>query len=137
MLAAVAVVKRLISGKDDVAGLQQQIAALQAEGRDASLEIDRLKIERASAASYDEARELDDRINRQIWICEHAAAAIPTLELKLGTLRAAAQAAALAKHKGILIGLYPRLKAAILAAVEAQEGCSPRERPPVRRSPKR
>jgi hypothetical protein len=115
------VVKRLMTGKDDdAAALQQQIVALKTEGAEASAEIDRLKRERTQAASYDEARELDDRINRQIWITQHCAAEIPELELQLGAVRAAAQAAALARHKAALIGLYPRFKAAILAAVEAQ-----------------
>jgi hypothetical protein len=115
------VVKRLLAGKDDVAGLQAQLDALRAEGRDASLAIDQLKQERAQAESYELARELDDRIARQQWGVEHCAAAIPELELRLAAARAADQAAALAKHKQILIGLYPRLKAAVLAAVRAQE----------------
>lgn len=42
-----AVVKRLIAGKDDAAALQQQIAALKREGSEASEEVDRLKRERA------------------------------------------------------------------------------------------
>jgi len=117
-----AVIKRVMSGKgDDAAALQQQITSLKTEGAEASEEIDRLKAERASAATYDEARELDERIDRQIWITQHAAAAIPGLELQLGAVRAAAQAAALVRHKGILVALYPKLKAALLAAVEAQE----------------
>jgi hypothetical protein len=115
------VVKRLlIAGKNDAAALQQQIAALRAEGRDASLAIDQLKVERAAADSYDQAIALDDKIARQEWIVDHCAAKIPRVELELAAAKAAAQAAALAKHKAILIGLYPRLKAAILAAVEAQ-----------------
>src|SRR5271165_3838576 len=98
-----AVIKRVMSGKgDDAAALQQQITSLKTEGAEASEEIDRLKAERASAATYDEARELDERIDRQIWITQHAAAAIPGLELQLGAVRAAAQAAALVRHKGIL-----------------------------------
>jgi hypothetical protein len=72
MLKAVA---RLRTGKgDDVGALQQQIQGLKREGQEASEEIDRLKRERASAASYEEATtSIDDRINRQIWGCEHAA----------------------------------------------------------------
>ena len=118
MLRAVA---RMITGKADLADLQQQIHALKVEGAEASAEIDKLKQLRASATSYDEARDLDDRINRQIWLCEHAAAAIPELELQLAAARAAAQAAALARHKTALVELYPRLKRALVAAVAAQE----------------
>jgi len=59
MLAAVKAVKRLIGGKDDAAGLQQQIAALKREGSEASEEIERLKRERALAASFEEAEETD------------------------------------------------------------------------------
>ena len=83
-----AVVKRLIAGKDHVAALQQQIAALKTEGAGAEAEIDRLKCERAAAESYDEARELDERIARQIWVTEHCAAALPQLELQLAAARA-------------------------------------------------
>jgi hypothetical protein len=116
-----AVIRRVMSGNgDDVAALQAQIVALKTEGAEASAEIDRLKQERALASSFDEARELDDRIARQIWVTEHAAAELPEFERRLAAARAADQAAALAKHRGILIGLYPRLKAAILATVEAQ-----------------
>jgi hypothetical protein len=115
-----AVVRKLIAGKDDAAALEQRLAALRAEGRDASLAIDALKIERASAASYDEARELDDRIARQIWVTEHAAAEIPQLELQLAAVKEVQRAAALAKHIRALIEVYPRLKRAIFAAVEAQ-----------------
>jgi hypothetical protein len=116
-----AVIKRVMSGKgDDAAALQEQITSLKAEGAEASAEIDRLKAERASAASYDEARDLDDRIGRQIWICEHVSAAIPELELQLAAVRAATQARSLAKYKGSLIDLYPKLKKAILAAVSVQ-----------------
>jgi hypothetical protein len=95
--------------------------SLRAEGRDASLAIDALKAERADAASYDKARDLDDRINRQIWICENAARAIPQLELQLGAARAAQQAQALARHKNALLELYPRLKKAIVTAVALQK----------------
>ena len=38
----------------------------------------------------------------------------------IAAVRAADQAAALARHKGILVALYPRLKQALFAAVEAQ-----------------
>jgi hypothetical protein len=114
------VVKRLIGKGDDVAALQQQISALKVEGAEASAEIDRLKLERASAASYDEARDLDDRIARQIWVTEHCAAALPALEFELAAARAAQQAAALSRHKMRLIDLYPKLKRAILLAVDAQ-----------------
>ncbi len=115
-----AVVKRLIAGKDDAAALQAQISALKTEGAEASAEIERLKRERALAASYEEATSIDDRIARQIWVTEHCAASLPQLELQLGAVRAAEQAAALARHKGALLELYPRLKKAILAAVELQ-----------------
>jgi hypothetical protein len=119
MLKAVA---RLRTRKgDDVGALQQQIQGLKREGQEASEEIDRLKRERASAASYDETRDLDDRIDRQIWVTEHCAAAIPQLELELGAARAAQQAKALARHKKALIEIYPKLKAAILAATDAQK----------------
>src|SRR5271167_2869398 len=121
MLTTVRAVRRLITGKDDVASLQQQLVALKAEGADASVEIERLKSERALAANYEEATAIDGAVARQAWIVEHCASALPELELRLAACRAADQAAALAKHRGILIGLYPRLKAAILAAVEAQE----------------
>jgi hypothetical protein len=120
MLAAVKAVKRLIGGKDDAAGLQQQIAALKREGSEASEEIERLKRERALAASFEEAEETDRAIARQMWITEHCAIALPELELRLAAVRAADQAAALARHKGILVALYPRLKQALFAAVEAQ-----------------
>jgi hypothetical protein len=114
------VVKRLIAGKDDTGALQQQITALKAEGADASAEIDRLKRERVAAASYEEARELDERIARQIWVTEHCAAALPQLELQLDAARALEQAAALARHKVVLLEIYPKLKTAVLAAVETQ-----------------
>jgi hypothetical protein len=119
MLAVVA--KLMRKGGDDVAAPQQQIHALKVEGAEASEEVDRLKRERAQAASYDEARDLDDRIARQIWVTELCAAAIPRLELQMGAVRAAALAAALARHARVLIDLYPRLKAAVRAAVDAQE----------------
>jgi len=117
-----AVVRKLITGKgDDIGALQRQIQGVKREGQEASGEIERLKRERAAAVSYDEARDLDDRINRQIWASEHAAQLLPQLELELGAARAAQQAQALTRHTRVLIDLYPRLKAAILAAVEAQE----------------
>jgi hypothetical protein len=131
-----AVVKKLLNNKaDDAASLQQQIDALRREGADASAEIERLKGEAAAAPSYDEARDIEDRINRQIWVTRHCAAALPELEQRLAAARAAAlpeleqrlaaaraaaQAAALAAHTRVLINLYPKLKAAILAAVEIQ-----------------
>jgi Mut7-C RNAse domain len=119
MLKAVA---RLMTGKgDDVAALQQQIQRLKREGQKASEEIDRLKRERASAASYEEATSIDDRVNRQIWACEHIAQLLPQLEVELAAARAAQQAQALIRHKKALIESYPKLRAAILAATDAQK----------------
>jgi|SRR5271166_5105175 len=118
MLRAVA---RMITGKgNDAAAVQQQIDALKREGAEALAAVDALKIERAAAASYDEARDLDDKIARQLWVTQHCAAVLPQLELELGAVRAAEQAAALARHKAALLDCYPKLKRAILAAVEAQ-----------------
>jgi hypothetical protein len=116
-----AVEKRLMTSKgDDVAALLQQIAALKTEGAEASAAVDALKRDRALATSYDKAVELDGRIARQVWTTEHLAAALPELELRLAAARAADQAAALARHKGILLDLYPKLKRAIFAAVDLQ-----------------
>jgi hypothetical protein len=120
MASALRIVKAMLK-RDDPAEIERQIATLKAEAAEASAEIDRLKHERRFAASYDEARELDERIQRQMWTTDHAAALLPELELRLAATRAADQAAALARHKDALLELYPRLKAAILAAVDAQE----------------
>jgi len=114
-------VRRLITGKDDVASLQQQLVALKAEGADASVEIERLKSERVAAVNYEEATAIDGAVARQAWIVEHCAAALPELELRLAACRAADQAAALARHKAALIDCYPKLKRAILFAVAEQQ----------------
>ena|SRR5215469_896270 len=115
------IVKAMMLKRDNAADLERQIAALKSESTEALTEIDRLKSERVLAASYDDAREIDDRMRRPAWICEHAAALLPDLELRLAAVRVADQAAAIARHKSRLVELYPRLKAAILAAVDAQE----------------
>jgi hypothetical protein len=120
MASALKILKAMLK-RDEPADLERHIAALKAEASEASAEIERLNQERRFAASYDEARAIDDRMARQIWITEHAAALLPELELRLAAARAADQAAALARHKDALLELYPRLKAAILAAVDVQE----------------
>lgn len=116
-----AVVKRLMPGKgDDVAALQQQIQELKAEGGAASAEIEKLKAERALCPTYEAALALDARCNQLRWQIDHCAAALPGLELRLAAVREAQQAAALTRHKAALLELYPKLKRAILAAVEVQ-----------------
>jgi hypothetical protein len=120
MASPLKIVKAILK-PDDPAELERQIAALKAEAAEASAEIDRLKDERRFAASYDEARAIDDRMARQMWATEHAAATLPSLELRLAARRAADQAAALARHKTALVDLYPQLKQAIFAAIEMQE----------------
>ncbi len=118
MLRAVA---RLMTGKgDDAAALQQQLEALKREGAEASAQVDTLKAERAAAASYDEARDLDDRIARQIWITQHCAAALPGLEMQLAAARAIDQAAAVARWRGTIGAYFPRLRDALRLAGKIQ-----------------
>jgi hypothetical protein len=120
MASPLKIVKAMLK-RETAADLERQIGALKSEASEASAEIDRLTRERLLAANYDDAREIDDRMRRPAWICEHAAALLPDLEQRLAAVRVADQAAAIARHKGRLLELYPRLKAAILAAVDAQE----------------
>jgi hypothetical protein len=120
MASALKIVKAMLN-RDDPAELERQISALKSEAAAASAEIERLNQERRFAATYDEARALDERVARQTWVTEHTAALLPQLELRLAAARAADQAAALARHKDALLEVYPRLKAAVLAAVDVQE----------------
>ena len=64
--------------------------------------------------------EHGEQLKRQHWVIDHADATLPALELRLATLRAEAQAAALLRHKAAIAGFAPKLIKAVEAAAEIQ-----------------
>jgi hypothetical protein len=115
------VVKRLMTSKgDDVAALQEEIAALKRQGAQACAEIEEIEQRRALAPSYEAALAGEDRCKQLRWQVDHCAALLPELEARLAAARAIDQAAALKRHRAIIGAFFPRLRAALIEAGRIQ-----------------
>lgn len=116
-----AVVRRLMPGKaEDIAGLQQEIERLKAEGAAACAEIEQLEQLRALAPSYDAAVAGDERCKQLRWTVDHANAVLPELEARLAQAMAARHQAAITRHRAIGAQVYRQLRAALVEAGKAQ-----------------
>lgn len=119
MLAVVRDVRKKGAG-GGVAALQTQIEEIRAAGAAALAELDRLQAERAEAEDYQRVVAIDEDMRRAQFGIDHAAHKLRGLEAELAAAKAAEQAAALARHKKILIELWPRLRRAVIAAGQIQ-----------------
>src|SRR5215470_1305727 len=72
------------------------------------------------AANSDAAEQIERRRREALGLAERDKARIIELEPRLAAAQAEAQRQALAKHRQIMAGLYPRLRAAIDAAAAVQ-----------------
>ncbi len=116
-----AVVEKVLKrGRDDVAALQQRIAALKAEAAAAVAEIEKIEGERTLADSYEAAGQLDERCRRLRWTIEHAAALLPDLEARLARATAEKRQTALARHRAIAAEAYRKLRGAVIEAGRLQ-----------------
>jgi hypothetical protein len=108
-------------GDDDVGYLVGEIEATRAKGLASSAELERLDEQRLVADDYDAAKSIEARIDRVRFECDKLAAALPLLENRLAIARNAKQKAAIARHAAANRKAWPKFRAAILAAVDAQE----------------
>lgn len=119
--AMLAVVKRLMPGKaEDIAGLQQEIDRVKADGAAACAEIEQLDQQRALAPSYGAAVAGDERSKQLRWTVDHANAVLPELEARLAQAIAARHQAAIARHRATGAQVYGQLRAALVEAGKAQ-----------------
>jgi hypothetical protein len=113
-------VRDKITGGDDVDALMTQIADTRSAGIRGHAELEKLEAARLAAASYDEARAIDEQIAACRWAVEHAAAQLQTLESRLSIALAARNRKALSRHQDIARKILPRLISAVKNAAEIQ-----------------
>jgi hypothetical protein len=121
MKTAMALVRNLITGSDnlgDLLGERDSAVAKLAASRE---EIVRLKSQRLSAESFEDAEAVSQRIARVTWTIDQITVAIlPALEQRIIAAQSAKQRAGILRHQKIHRDLYPRLKTAIQAASAIQ-----------------
>ncbi len=112
--------KSVVGAGDNVGDLIGQIDAVRAKGVAASEELARLEQARLDAETFEDARAIEERVLRVRWETEHLAALLPQLEQRLAIARNANQKAAIARHAAANRKLWPKFRATIEAAVNAQ-----------------
>jgi hypothetical protein len=116
-----AVVRKLLPTKgDDVAALQEEIAALKRQGAQACAEIEEIEQQRALAPSYETALAGEARVKELRWNVAHVDAMLPGLEARLAQAMADRRQAALARHRAIGAQVYGQLRSALVEASRAQ-----------------
>jgi hypothetical protein len=120
-MGVVSMIKTAVGAGDDVGDLVSQIDAVRAKGVAAHQELDRLEAARLMAEDFETAKALGERIERVSWEADRLAALLPQLENRLAIARNAKQTAAIARHAAANRKAWPRFRAALLAAVDAQE----------------
>jgi hypothetical protein len=113
--------KSAIGVGDDVGDLVGEIDAVRAKGISAHQELERLEQVRLSAETFEAAEAANARIARVSWETDRLAAMIPELESRLAIARNSKQKAAISRHAAANRKAWPKFRAAILGAVEAQE----------------
>ena len=108
------------NGPDEIAELEELIAAERRKGAEASAELERLDEERRRAPDFESARAVDEAIARCRWQMEHADALLPELGRQLSVLKAQRQAAAAVRHHKAAERVFRKLRVAIDAAAAVQ-----------------
>jgi hypothetical protein len=115
------VVRKLLQTKgDDVAALQEEIAALKRQGAQACAEIEEIEQQRALAPSYEAALAGEARAKELRWNVAHVDAVLPGLEARLAQAMADRREAALARHRAVGAQVYGQLRAALVEAGRVQ-----------------
>jgi hypothetical protein len=124
MKTAMALVRNLITGGDNLGDLLGERESAVAKLAAAREEILRLEEQRLSAESYDDAEAINGRIARVTWTIDQITVAmLPALEQRITSARATKQRAALLKHQAAARALYPKLRQAVEAAGRVQTEC--------------
>jgi hypothetical protein len=106
---------------DDLDDLTRRIDDTRSSGIRGHAELEKLEAARLAAASYDEARAIDEQIAACRWGVDHAASQLQELEQRLSVARAARNRKLLLKHQDIARKILPRLVAAVSNAADVQE----------------
>lgn len=116
------VLARLMSGADgeDPAAIERELARLREQIEKQVAEATRLGGEWLFADSRDGAEQIDRRRQEALRLAERDRARVLELETRLAAAQAEAQRQALARHRQIMQGLFPRLRAAVAAAAQVQ-----------------
>lgn len=102
------------------AAIAADLARLKAASATATAEAERLGAARIAATDFDEAERLARAAERQRWLAERAANAIPALEARLAAATAEQQREVIARHFEERRRLYTKLRLAIEAAAVVQ-----------------
>lgn len=105
---------------DDPAELAVEIERVRAEGLASCAERDKLTAERALAETFEDSERIDAAVKRSAWQIDRAGARLSELEDRLAVASAATKMATLRRHRVRMAAIYPRLRAAITAAIEIQ-----------------
>lgn len=113
--------KRIAGGaEDDPAAIERVLGELRAKIAQHQAEAEQLSLEWVSADSSDAAEQIDRRRREALRLAQRDTARLPVLEARLLAAKAEQLAAALARHRGIMRALFPRLQRAIEAAAAVQ-----------------
>jgi hypothetical protein len=121
-MGVLATLTKRISGaeKEDPVALEGELAELRAAIETHETDAKRLAGEWLFADSRDAAEQIDRRRREALRLAERDQARIAELEEQLVVAKGEAQRQALAKHRAVMAGLFPRLRAAIDAAGRVQ-----------------
>ncbi len=119
-VGVVSVLKKAVSG-DGVAALEREIAELRETIASQRAEAVRLGDEWLAAPSQAAAEAIEARRVECLRVAAAAELRLSGLETRLTEARAAAQRDALARHRAVMAGLYPRLRQALDNAAKVQQ----------------
>jgi hypothetical protein len=113
-------VKNAMTKSDNIDALVAEIENAKDAGIRAYAELERLEAARLVAEDYETARGIDEQLARVRWGIDRIDAMLPALENRLKIARNTRQQEAIAKHVAINRRAWPKFRAALSAAVDAQ-----------------